>query len=89
MARETGLSYVEGYAHSIIPVLHAWVTDGKNALDPTWDNGKKYYGVIFPFWYVTKILLKRKAYGVIDCWELDFPLLTGKDNYKQIMEVKK
>lgn len=32
-----GLTYCEGYATSVIPMNHAWVTtDGRNAIDTTW-----------------------------------------------------
>lgn len=32
--------YVEGYASppgTKVPILHAWLTDGEHAFDPTWD----------------------------------------------------
>jgi len=82
--REDGyLRYVEGYAYSFgFPMLHAWAIDpGNYVYDPTWEDGKAYYGVTFPLHYVREIILKRKAWGVLDCWEIGYPLLTGEDEY--------
>lgn len=85
MAVKTGYYYVEGYAMGIIPVLHAWVTDStcSLALDPTWSDGKEYFGVVLPMTYVERIIFQRKAYGVIDCYEIDFPLITGEHTYNK------
>ena len=76
-------TYVEGYAYSVgIPMLHAWtVTKYGIVVDPTWSNGTAYYGVTFPLDYVREIMLRRGAYGVLDCWEIKWPLLTGDDEY--------
>jgi hypothetical protein len=47
-----GLTYVEGFAHSIIPVHHAWcVTADGRVVDPTWhdaDETTSYLGIPFP-----------------------------------------
>lgn len=77
------LRYVEGYAYKVcIPMLHAWAIDENNYVyDPTWKDGKAYYGVTFPLDYVRKIILRRKKWGVLDCWEIGWPLLTGEDPY--------
>lgn len=77
------LTYVEGYAYTVgIPMLHAWAIDPYDCVfDPTWEEGKAYYGVEFPLDYVRKVILKRKAWGVLDCWEIGWPLLTGEDDY--------
>ena len=77
------LTYVEGYACSVsIPIYHAWaVSKTGHVFDPTWNGGKAYYGVEFPLDYVRKTILKRKCWGVIDAWEIGWPLLTGEDPY--------
>ncbi len=73
-----GYDYVEGFAVSFIPVLHAWCVDNdNNVIDPTWEDGKAYYGVVFPLSYVSKTIVKRKAWGVLDAWDIGFPLLHG------------
>jgi len=82
-AERHNLLYVEGYAHSVIPTMHAWIADETgNAFDPTWKKmGEEYFGVVFPLEYVNKIIFARECYGVIDSWELGFPLLTGEHEY--------
>lgn len=68
--------YAEGFAFSIIPTIHGWCAnrEGK-AIDPTWDDGKEYFGVIFKRDYLFKYLLKYKRYGLIENWENGYPLL--------------
>jgi hypothetical protein len=85
MAQITGLDYVEGFADSIVPTLHAWVTDGTHAIDPTWpyNINNQYVGVVLPFSYVNKIVMERKAYGVLDSWEIGSPLISGKHAYNK------
>lgn len=79
------LTYVEGYAMGVIPVLHAWaVTSDGYVVDPTWtgrkgrpDLGTAYYGVPFDINFVLETITKKGTYGVIDDWKLGFPLLKG------------
>jgi len=85
--RDDGLTYVEGYALTSnipIPLMHAWVVDKDGAvIDNTWRPvGVEYFGVPFDIQYVNKIIFEREKYGVIDCWEIGWPLLTGKHIYK-------
>ena len=82
LAESSGFIYVEGFAISSIgfPVLHAWCIDSNdNVYDPTWSDGKEYFGVPFKIEYVLKTMLKRKSYGVIDNFECRFPLISGVD----------
>lgn len=73
------LTYVEGYALRLIPIMHAWVTrDGVTAIDPTWDNPEEcqYFGVEFPIGLVAASALRNNRYGsVIDDWGSEWPLL--------------
>lgn len=82
LAEKQGLRYVEGYASGILPVIHAWVIseDGK-VIDPTWEFGEFYFGVVFPIWYLRKVNLLRGSYGVLDAWDIGWPLLTGEHKY--------
>jgi hypothetical protein len=87
LAEGSDLIYVEGYATSVIPVLHAWVLDPRpndsgKIIETTWENpGEEYFGVAMPMDYVRKVLLARKFYGVLDCYEIGFPLLTGEHEW--------
>jgi len=78
-----GWTYVEGYAFGIaMPMLHGWcVNEDGIVVDPTWDNGKMYFGVEFSMSYVEAVILQKKTYGVLDNWEMGFPLLTAKHPY--------
>jgi len=79
LAQTKGYRYVEGYAAGIIPTLHAWVINEHDiVIDPTWnDDEAVYFGVVIPMAYVLKVNLLRKAYGVLDAWEIGWPLLKG------------
>lgn len=80
MLRFPKLTYCEGYALGIIPVLHAWlVTPRGIVVDPTWRKaGTEYFGVPFNKQFVMRTLRSRGYYGVLDNMEEGFPLLTGK-----------
>jgi len=79
------LEYCEGFATSgIMPVLHAWLIDlDGNVIDPTWEDGVEYYGVQFDTEFVVRTVLARGCYGVIDNWELKWPLLRGDETWKR------
>jgi hypothetical protein len=79
------LTYVEGYAISVIPLLHAWVIDDKgNVIDPTWeDTSGEYFGIAIPMDYVYHMNLMRESYGVLDAWDIGFPLLTGEHSFRE------
>ncbi len=70
--------YVEGFAQpkGLITTNHAWCCTKKGKIiDPTWDKGEFYYGVPFSTDYLIESLLKREKYGILDNWEMDYPLL--------------
>jgi len=88
---ENKLEYCEGYAISIIPLLHAWVTINDKVIDLTWThhNGKyvfgkfgqdrAYMGLNIPKSDIKRTLFKKeKAISFIDNWEDRFPLLKTK-----------
>ena len=68
--------YIEGYAAGIIPAMHAWCVDKKgNVIDPTWPDGKEYFGVIFKRSYALEQAIKNGRVGLIDNWQAEWPLL--------------
>jgi hypothetical protein len=92
LALESGgeLIYCEGFALNVFfPVIHAWCIDLKGrVIDVTWDKSKlilsegmsdfEYFGIPFDFNFVCEQILKSKHYGILDCWELDFPHIRGE-----------
>jgi hypothetical protein len=83
--------YVEGFAiprRASLAVLHAWVTDPRNpvaAHDPTWRTGREYFGIPFRLNYVLRMCEKAGHPGVLDLWELGWPLLRGDDRIEDVM----
>jgi hypothetical protein len=76
LAQSKGFKYCEGYATSIIPILHAWCLDDQNrVIDVTWPDGRDYYGIVFPLSYVSKTILAKGTYGVIENMQQNYPLL--------------
>lgn len=74
------LTYVEGYAlpHGLpLPILHAWCIDNAGALiEPTWNEpGAAYLGIPFALSFVFDTVCRRNRYGVLDAYELRWPLL--------------
>ena len=78
--------YVEGYAIGTLgsgrPQHHAWLTDPDNpivAYDPTWgQGGAAYFGIPFRLEYLLKTQAESGHPGVLDTWELGWPLVSGK-----------
>jgi len=81
LAIDHGLIYCEGYAVSghvpCLPLLHGWCLNPKTleVIDPTWKDGRDYYGVAFTPSWVRKVALSTKYYGIIDNWR-------GGDDYR-------
>lgn len=81
--------YVEGYATSLIPVMHAWCVHWQTGevIDPTWTGefntlrpvAREYYGIAINTNYLCEMLLNRERYGIIDAWELRWPMLTAPE----------
>lgn len=76
-----GLTYVEGYACGIIPVLHAWCIDGDGVvLDFTWGEeiAQSYFGVPVSTPFLYDYTIKHPESGsVIDNWRAGWPMLDG------------
>lgn len=74
--------YCEGYAtvNDRFFCLHAWLVNKKcDVIDPTWEDGKHYYGIIFKFSYVMNSMAKVGKFisileNLYDCSE-NYPLL--------------
>ena len=83
--------YVEGFAlptRGSLAVLHAWVMDPRQpglAYDPTWSAGLEYFGIPFQLDYVLRMHAKIGHPGVLDLWELGWPLLRGEDRIADVM----
>ena len=76
------LRYAEGYAKrsDSFGMLHAWCVDAQGrVVDPTWNFPADYYGVIYDLAYVGCVARKKGAFGVIDNWAEDYPLLRGEE----------
>lgn len=78
------LTYVEGYASSVIPMPHAWVIDANGlVIDNTWrtlhTEKPDYFGVRFATAYLRRRLLGQGVYGLLDAPHSE-DLLLGKDN---------
>jgi hypothetical protein len=64
-------TYVEGFALSAkseLEVHHAWLTlDGETAIDQTWNDPEAvYFGVPFDLYTLSRVMLARGYYGVLD-----------------------
>jgi hypothetical protein len=83
--------YVEGFAipkPGSLAVLHAWITNPRNpevAYDPTWRAGCEYLGIPFRLDYVLRMCERTGHPGVLDIWELGWPLLRGDDRIEDVM----
>ena len=87
--------YCEGFGlpgHNSPVLPHAWVYDSERmmALDTTWTDGIVIAGVPFRIDYCTEMWFRyaqRNAFGgLIDCWELGIPLLTGCHKPEHFLE---
>lgn len=89
-ARSGRYIYVEGYATSRengLPHHHAWVTDPANpvvAFDPTWGNaGIEYFGIPFQLEYILMASKRSGHPGVLDAWDVGWPLVSGQDRIEE------
>lgn len=86
---DNNINYCEGIAvaHNVpLPMAHAWnYIPGLGVVDSTWKNGVEYFGVVIPKWYLTQLVLNSSRYGVLDAWDLGWPLLSGKHKWPLTM----
>jgi hypothetical protein len=89
-----GYIYVEGYAFfGVIPIAHAWVVGPDGAvIDNTWQEDtvegeeRAYLGIPLKISYVNRVISERGKFGVLDCWELTWPLMTGEHVLAEAVE---
>ena len=97
-----GLTYVEGYAvHCGLPMEHAWCVDSNGkVIDPTWkptyQSGEavpveaiEYFGIPFKRKYVTRTIITRGYYGVLDNPQEHFPLYRGLVDTDEFLESRR
>ena len=81
--------YVEGCAVAPslgISIDHAWCIDQTgHVVDPTWQDGRDYYGVAFRTDYLRRVVRANRQYGLIHNVKMDFPLLTGEDTPEEAL----
>jgi hypothetical protein len=68
LAMENSWDYVEGYAVTDlgIPLMHAWCIDeNREVIDPTWEDGLEYFGVVIPAPTHMRVALETEVYGVL------------------------
>ena len=81
VARRRGLIYVEGFGIGAFgfPFPHGWcVTDDGIVLDPTWDDGREYFGVPFDMNFVIRTRRTIKTHSMLDNPDQGFPLLRSR-----------
>lgn len=82
-ARQHDLTYVEGFAYTIIPTMHAWCEDDQGrVVDPTWDSPSYetidavlYLGIPMNLNKVAARVVRQGTYGVLP--QGDITLLDG------------
>ena len=90
LACSSNLTYVEGYANEVVPVLHAWCIDNKGkVVDPTWVNSfnnpdTAYFGVPMKLRFVMKSVFRSKHYSVLDDWKNNWPILRARKSEWEI-----
>lgn len=85
------LTYVEGYAFGVFPVMHAWCVNKDGiVIENTWEEGEGYFGVPIKTKYLMHSIYKSQYYGVIDRCESRWPILREKpENYLAEMPIPK
>lgn len=77
------LTYVEGYIYYHIPILHAWLIDSEGTvIDPTLRDSENYvyFGIPLQKNYVLETTVEKGTYGVIENWEMRYPMLKGNES---------
>lgn len=73
--------YCEGYAtaQSMTPIHHGWLVDEDGlVIDPTWNNGTAYFGVVIDRCYVDSFYKVKEGMGngILDDWKREIPILS-------------
>ena len=89
--RSARYTYVEGCAVAPgigISLDHAWCIDqAGHVVDPTWQDGRDYFGVAFRTDYLRRVVRANRQYGLIHNVRMDFPLLTGQHRIEEALAV--
>lgn len=90
-SRRADLTYVEGFALSIVPLHHAWcVTEDGVVVDPTWsggnglDPGAAYYGVAFTREALAREAVRTGYYGVLGHGNYEFWARLSDDDVSEV-----
>ncbi len=79
-AEDNDWRYVEGYATSVIPMMHAWCVDDEGVvMEVTWETaGDEYMGVVMNMTDVAKAMVTTGVWGVMaNDYLNEFKLLEG------------
>lgn len=83
------LRYVEGYAVPgtvAFPMMHAWLIDPEGrVIDPTWEDGAAYFGVVIPSEAYSECLMRLGYWGVFDNLWLAPELLKVLEDSLEVM----
>ena len=65
--KNPGWGYVEGFALSVIPIMHAWCVDEEgDAVEVTWETpGDEYKGIVMDVAEVSATLVETGVWGVM------------------------
>ena len=82
-------TYVEGCAVASrlgITLEHAWCIDrAGRVVDPTWEEGRDYFGVAFRTDYLRRVVRANRQFGLIHNFKMRFPLLTGEHSVDEAL----
>lgn len=83
--------YAEGFATTAanpFPVHHAWIVRSEgHVIDPTWNDGEDYFGIVFPLKVVSAIICAKRFYGVLEDWDNQNPILRQRLDFVTLVKI--